>query len=77
MENKIPVFIDNAMKTYFPDEVIFCDIDTPGPQFIGYVTLESFEKSNCIDKWVGVKIIPSVKKDSWLIVKSVQHHKES
>ena len=77
MENKVPVFIDNAMKTYFPDEVIFCDIDTPGPQFIGYVTLESFEKSNCIDKWVEVKIIPSIKKNSWSIVKSVQHHKES
>lgn len=83
METKImKVFIDKEMNMYIPGEVVFCDIDTPGPQFLGYVTLESFEKTNCIDKWVRVKIISGMKTENEKIlgeqiVKGVKYHKES
>lgn len=47
------VFIDEVGNLLETSEVVFCDIDTPGPaQFIGYVTKKSFESTNCIDNWV-------------------------
>jgi hypothetical protein len=77
-----PSFIDKKGHKYYPSEVVFCDIDTPGPQFLGYVTLESFNKTNCIDKWVRVGVISDVELETESIaggeiVKGVKYHKES
>lgn len=82
------IFEDRKGKRYFPHEIIFCDIDTPGTQFLGYVTLESYKRTRCIDDWVVVKIIPGVEVESQKIdigqktnvgtvVKGVYYHRQS
>ena len=80
------LFVDKEGNKYYPEEVIFCDIDTPGPQFLGHVTLESFNKTNCIDNWTRVYYIPGyipgevieTKKIAGMeIIKGVKYHKES
>lgn len=76
------VFENKMGKRYFPSEVVFCDIDTPGPQFMGYVTLDSFNSTDCIDRWEEVRVIPNARVESQSIpggsiVKGVKHHKES
>jgi hypothetical protein len=82
MSKEEMVFADSKGKRYFPSEVVFCDIDTPGAQFMGYVTLESFRKTNCIDNWVRVKAIPEMgaeyrSVDGSLIVKGVKYHRQT
>lgn len=79
------VFRDKHGNLYTPREVVFCDIDTPGPQYFGYVTKESFDKTNCIDNWVAVKIrgdididkIETELIDGGNIVKGVHYHRQS
>lgn len=39
------------------DEVVHVDIDTMGPQYMGVVTKESFDATNCIDEFVRVEWI--------------------
>lgn len=84
MDRKL--FVDKNGNEYYPEEVVFCDIDTPGPQFLGHVTLESFNETNCIDKWVRVfynpgyipgEIVKTEKIDGGYIIKGVKYYKES
>lgn len=58
-------FEDHEGKLYYSQEVVFCDIDTPGPQFMGYVTKKSFKKTNCIDDWVRVHLRKGVNRESF------------
>ena len=51
------VFTSCSGKEYLEDEVIFMDVDTPGAQYLGYITKDSYLESNCIDNWVEVKEI--------------------
>jgi len=76
------VFQDKHGKRYFPNEIVFCDIDTPGPQFLGYVTLDSFNATNRIDDWVEVEITEGVYREydeifGHSVVKGVKYHHET
>lgn len=50
------IFVDGWGQTYYPHEVVFCDIDTPGPQFLGYVTRRTFKDYRNMNLWVRVKV---------------------
>ena len=47
------VWVDDQGQRYTDDEVEHRDVDTMGPQFLGWITMES-GKSNCINDWVRV-----------------------
>lgn len=79
------LFRDKDGNLYRPEEVVFADIDTPGPQYLGYVTKESYYKTNCINDWVCVKVrgdidldkIETEERDGGMIVKGVHHYKKT
>lgn len=79
------LFRDKNGNLYRPEEVVFADVDTPGPQYLGYITKESFDKTNCINKWICVKIrgdldcdkIETEEIDGGTIVKGVYHYKKT
>lgn len=49
------LFKDAKGDYYTRGAVVWKDIDTPGPQFAGWVTLASCRNDNCIDHWVRVE----------------------
>lgn len=54
MVNERKMWMDREGNKYTNSEVVFVDIDSPGAQFLGYVTFVSKRNSRCIDDWVEV-----------------------
>ncbi|MBD3261942.1 MAG: hypothetical protein GF334_09830 [Candidatus Altiarchaeales archaeon] len=72
------MFEDSKGNRYEPGDVIFLDIDTPGPQFMGYVSLESYKRTNCIEEFVRVRAVEGhkmekVEKEGMSIAKGVKY----
>lgn len=55
MAKQPDLFKDAKGDYYTRGAVVWKDIDTPGPQFAGWVTLASCRTDNCIDNWVRVE----------------------
>lgn len=48
------IWVDSYGREYNDSEVEYRDVDTPGPQFSGWVTKESVRGDDCINHWVSV-----------------------
>ena len=44
-------------KIYSAKDIMHADVDTPGAQFLGFITKESYEKTHCIDDWDKVDML--------------------
>ncbi len=50
-------WVDSNGNKYDQNQIMFIHIDTPGSQFLGWVTKESKKISNKIEDWIEVQLV--------------------